>query len=171
MDRFFVEFINWGRKRFVSVKKTTESFKVYDASKANLVSLEELAESVADADVLFFGEEHDDSTGHAIQDSLYGLLLDRYGSVALSMEMFEMDCQPVVDEYLAGFITESKLISDGRAWKKYKEHYKPLLERALELLPPASQKYLPPLPIYTSDSAYFKKITQSPKAHNTADSL
>jgi len=36
------------------------------------------------------------------------------------MEMFETDCQNVLNEYLAGFIREKNFITDARAWHNYK---------------------------------------------------
>ena len=46
--------------------------------------------------------------------------------------MFERDVQYVLDEYLAGFITENHLIASGRAWKNYASDYRPLIEFAKE---------------------------------------
>jgi uncharacterized iron-regulated protein len=52
--------------------------------------------------------------------------------VALSLEQFERDVQPVVDDYLAGKIGEETLKSKGRAWDNYAEAYRPLIEYAKE---------------------------------------
>ncbi|WP_040757477.1 ChaN family lipoprotein, partial [Winogradskyella psychrotolerans] len=86
-------------------------------------------EKVNDADVIIFGEEHDDSLGHVLQYQLYKGLLDSYESVTLSMEMFERDVQMVLNEYLAGLISESKLIHEGKAWHNYSD-YAPLVNLA-----------------------------------------
>jgi uncharacterized iron-regulated protein len=52
--------------------------------------------------------------------------------LALSLEMFERDVQYVLDEYLAGLILESHLISSGRAWKNYASDYRRMIEFAKE---------------------------------------
>jgi len=85
---------------------------------------------MANADVLFFGEDHSDSTGHYLEYTLFKKLSEQYpGKIALSMEMFETDCQNVLDEYLSGFIREKNFITEARAWKNYKD-YRPLIEFA-----------------------------------------
>ncbi|MEL6673064.1 MAG: ChaN family lipoprotein [Bacteroidota bacterium] len=160
-------------------------YKIYDVASQEEISLDQLIAHMSEVDVLFFGEEHNDSLGHNLQDSLYQMLLGKYGTVTLSMEMFETDCQQVLDEYLADYITESKLIKDARAWNNYAEDYKPMVDRAkrkgqvviaanaprryvnlvsrrglsaLETLPKSAQQYLPPLPIYTDDEAYYQRF-------------
>jgi uncharacterized iron-regulated protein len=46
--------------------------------------------------------------------------------------MFERDTQIVVNEYLAGLITEKKFLDDSRPWGNYKTDYRPLVELAKE---------------------------------------
>ncbi|MEM6803845.1 MAG: ChaN family lipoprotein, partial [Bacteroidota bacterium] len=165
----------------IAQKEVPTSFKIYDVKKGKEISLVELSNTASELDVLFWGEEHNDSLGHALQDSLYHLLLKQYGTVSLSMEMFETDGQYIVDEYLAGLITEAKFLNDSRPWKTYEQAYRPLLERAkdkgqaviaanaprryvnmvsrnglgdLEKLSKTAKSYLPPLPIYTEDEGY-----------------
>ena len=105
-------------------------FMIYDMQSEAQLTLEDMVEQLVSADVVFFGETHNDSVAHALQDSLYGLMLRRYGEVSLSLEMFETDVQHVVDEYLEGFIDFEKLRVDGRAWGNYETDYHPLVERA-----------------------------------------
>ncbi|MEL6191912.1 MAG: ChaN family lipoprotein [Bacteroidota bacterium] len=164
------------------------SYKIYSTASQKEISLEEMVADVADVDVLFFGEEHNDSLGHALQDQIYQALLESYGTVTLSLEMFETDCQLIMDEYLAGFIRESKLKKEARAWKNYDDDYRPMVERAKELkqaviaanapgryasmvsgkglgelnkLSPAAKEYLPSLPIYTDDKPYYQRFKKS----------
>lgn len=170
---------------FLTAQST--SYKVYDTENQKEITLEELVVAVAETNVLFFGEEHDDSIGHALQSQIYALLLEQYSTVALSMEMFETDGQLIVEEYLAGHISEDKMTNDARAWGNYKTDYRPMVElakekgksviaanaprryvsliskkglSALESLPKASKKYLAPLPIATDDEAYYKRFEE-----------
>ncbi|MEL7022111.1 MAG: ChaN family lipoprotein, partial [Bacteroidota bacterium] len=156
-----------------------------DTNTQRELSLSALIDLMEDVDVLFFGEEHNDSIAHLLQDKIYEQLLRQYGEVALSLEMFETDNQQVIDEYLAGYITESKLVNDARAWQNYPTDYRPMLERAkllrqaviaanaprryvnmvsrkgldeLRKLPRDSRAYLPPLPIFTEDIAYRQRF-------------
>jgi len=52
--------------------------------------------------------------------------------VVLGMEMFERDVQPVLDEYLAGFIREQDFLKASRPWGNYEANYRPLIEYAKE---------------------------------------
>ncbi len=109
----------------------TDHYKIYDTKNKKTITITELVSSVADANVLFFGEEHNDSIAHRLQDTLYKSLLSQYGTVTLSMEMFERDCQLILDEYLQSFITDERLVKEGRAWSNYKD-YRPMVNTAKE---------------------------------------
>ncbi len=94
------------------------------------MGLEDLADQLAAADVVFFGEEHDNGFGHRQHAMLLRLLHDRRPEMALSMEMFERDVQPFLDEYLAGEIDEEEFLKNSRPWKGYPEFYRPMVEYA-----------------------------------------
>jgi len=160
-------------------------FKIYDVKAKELTTVDKIAAASRDANIIFFGEEHNDSAGHYLEAAIFKALQLQYGNkLALSMEMFETDCQLVVNEYLAGFITEERLIKEGRAWTNYRD-YKPVVETAkqfkldviaanpprryvnmvgrkgmqvLDSLPKASKRYLPPLPYDTSSGKYREKF-------------
>ncbi|KXZ48240.1 hypothetical protein GPECTOR_29g20 [Gonium pectorale] len=105
--------------------------------------------------------------------------------VALSLEMFERDVQAVMDEFLAGAVTEADLMKDARPWPNYVVDYRPLVlaareagapvvcanaprryvslvgrhgAAALNSLPPASRANLPPLPLRPPSEMYAAKI-------------
>jgi uncharacterized iron-regulated protein len=93
-------------------------------------TIDELATASKAADVTFLGETHDDPVAHFLEEHI--LRRTYTPELALSLEMFETDVQYVVDEYLAGFISEDHLKKSGRAWKNYPSDYKPLVEFAKE---------------------------------------
>jgi uncharacterized iron-regulated protein len=93
-------------------------------------SLEELIRESNAAAVTFLGEQHDDPVAHYLEEQI--LRQGSQADVALSLEMFETDVQQVVDEYLAGLVTEEHFLASGRAWKNYKTDYRPLVEHAKE---------------------------------------
>lgn len=165
------------------------SFFVYTAQGERL-SLDAVAASLDTVDVLFVGEVHDDPTAHALQDSLFRQIqayADSAGRAAvLSLEMFERDVQPVLDEYLAGTISERHFVQDARAWPNYAQAYRPLVEAAraaghpvlaanaprryvnrvaqegpaaLSGLSAWAQEWLPPLPYPGPTPAYREKWT------------
>jgi uncharacterized iron-regulated protein len=44
--------------------------------------------------------------------------------------MFERDVQPVLDQYLAGAITEEQFLKESRPWPRYASDYRPIVEFA-----------------------------------------
>ncbi|MDI1243529.1 MAG: ChaN family lipoprotein [bacterium] len=112
----------------------TEKFIVF-TGKGQQSSIEEIMKSLEDADVVFLGELHDDAVAHAIQLEIFKRAIGQFGlkrRVTLSLEMFERDVQTVLDEYLAGQISESHFLLSSRPWPRYKEDYRPLVELAKE---------------------------------------
>ncbi|MDB5137364.1 MAG: ChaN family lipoprotein [Mucilaginibacter sp.] len=172
---------------------STSHYKIYDTKAHKLVSVNDMINDMDKADVLFFGEEHNDSTCHLLEYELFKQLSQKYpGRVALTMEMFETDCQTVLNEYLEGLIREKNFISEGRAWKNYKD-YRPLIELAktghipvvaanaparyvnmvnrmgltgLQNLDAVGKSWLPPLPVDTATGAYYEKFIQVMGGHN-----
>jgi uncharacterized iron-regulated protein len=160
-------------------------YKIYSTAQQKVILPDDIVNDMANADVLFFGEEHNDSTSHYLEYALFKKLSQKYPQkVALSIEMFETDCQNILDEYLDGFIREKNFTTEARAWHNYKD-YRPLIEWAkaghipviaanaparyvnmtnrlgltgLEQLNAISKSYLPPLPIDTAAGGYYEKF-------------
>ena len=170
-----------------------QSVVIYRAKDMKPVSMDSVALELAAANVVFFGEEHDDSLGHVAQFELMKLLQARNPKpLALSLEMFETDCQTVLNEYLSGFINEDRLLKDARPWPTYQQHYRPMVELAkakglavvaanaprryvslvnrrgrasLDSLAKDAKKWLPPLPFDTLDGAYYQKFSKLMGGH------
>jgi len=108
------------------------NYRVFD-SNGNPSSLNRIIEAIAQNDVVFLGEQHDDATAHALQLEIFKAAFEKYGKerkMALSMEMFERDVQVVVNEYLNNLITENHFLLSSRPWNNYKQDYRPLVEFA-----------------------------------------
>ncbi|MFM9903008.1 MAG: ChaN family lipoprotein [Pyrinomonadaceae bacterium] len=111
-----------------------DNYRVYDAN-GNPSSLDAVIKALGGVDVVFLGEQHDDSVAHALEFEIFQRAVDGYAprrKVALSMEMFERDVQIVVNEYLNGQITEAQFLASSRPWGNYKTDYRPLVELAKE---------------------------------------
>ena len=94
------------------------------------IGFDDLIRRVASADVVFFGEQHDDPETHRVE---FGFLdaIGRLGRpVILSLEMFERDAQPLLNDYLAGRIGESDFLAKSRPWDRYITDYRPMVELA-----------------------------------------
>jgi uncharacterized iron-regulated protein len=88
------------------------------------------ADELKNYDVILLGEWHDHPGNHLAEMDLFREIYARSPQLALSMEQFERDVQPVVNDYLAGRIGEEALLSRGHAWGNYAESYRPLVEFA-----------------------------------------
>lgn len=112
--------------------------------------------------------------------------------VVLSLEMFERDVQYILDEYLAGLISEDHFLKSGRPWAHYRENYRPLVELArtegirvlaanaprryvdrvaregpdaLHALSEEAKRSLPPLPYSPPSEAYRAEFLDAMRAH------
>ena len=160
-------------------------YKIYDTRAKQLVTIDKIVTDMAGADVLFFGEEHNDSVAHYLENKIFRALHAQYGDkIVLSMEMFETDDQLALNEYLNGFINEDRLSRDVRLWSNYKD-YRPMIEyarqnkiyviaanpprryvnlvtrrgmRSLDSLSKDAKKFLPPLPYDTLSGRYREKF-------------
>jgi len=104
--------------------------RVYDTRAKEFADFEQLAAKASRADVVFFGEQHDDVATHRMQRALLESIGRRRGDVVLALEMFERDVQPHLDSYLAGATTEDAFLKLARPWPNYARDYRPLVEYA-----------------------------------------
>jgi uncharacterized iron-regulated protein len=135
----------------------------------------DIIKSALKADVVFFGELHDNPIAHWLELQVTkDLYAEKGKDLVLAAEMFERDNQLLIDEYFSGLIKESSFESEVRKWKNYSTDYKPLLKfardkglrfvasnvprryasmvasggfEALEKVSPEGKKYIAPLPV------------------------
>lgn len=162
-----------------------KDYVIYSVKDGKKVKPEQIVEDLENADVLFFGEEHNDSIAHQLQLQLFMEMYERFGDKAIvSMEMFDRDVQYIMDEYLSGLIKKSYFLKDSRKWTNYKD-YEPMVEFAklkglsvlcanapfryvnvatkkglqgLMKLSDQAKKALAPLPYNFADGAYKAKL-------------
>ena len=160
-------------------------YRIYAVAKGKEVTLQEIATDMKNHDVLFFGEEHNDSVTHFLQLEMLKVLHTLYGEqTVLSMEMFDRDVQTVMNEYLDNLIREKHFTKDARAWSNYRD-YRPMVEfaktnklkvvcanaptrytnlagrkgqSALASLPLATRAYYAPVPYDTASGGYYEKL-------------
>lgn len=105
-------------------------YRLIDPQTGAVVPVAAAAQALAQADVVFLGESHRHPANHLAQMALFRAIHEITDDAALSLEQFERDVQPVVDQYLAGEIGEATLRDRGRAWDNYRTSYRPLVEYA-----------------------------------------
>jgi uncharacterized iron-regulated protein len=85
------------------------------------------------AKVVYLGETHDRESDRQQQLAIIQTLFNQNSRLAIGMEMFQRQMQPVLDRYLAGKITATELRQQSefdRRWGYQWESYLPILEFA-----------------------------------------
>jgi len=104
--------------------------RVYDTRQQSFIDFEVMLAGVAEADVVFVGEMHDDPNTHRLEAAILDGLQRRKRSLVVSLEMFERDAQGALDAYLSGRIGEDEMFKGSRPCPRYATDYRPLVERA-----------------------------------------
>lgn len=105
--------------------------RVYDTKRKRIVDFETMTARLAQADLVFLGEQHNDPRTHQLQAAvLEGVARRRSGPIVLALEMFERDVQGTLDGYLAGTVPESTFLATSRPWPNYPTDYRPMVEFA-----------------------------------------
>ena len=104
--------------------------RVFDTRQQAFVDFELMLSGIAEVDVVFVGEMHDDANTHLLEAAILDGLQRRKRSAVVSLEMFERDAQPSLDAYLAGSMSEEEMLKGARPWPRYATDYRPLVERA-----------------------------------------
>jgi uncharacterized iron-regulated protein len=106
--------------------------RVFDSARGQFSDFESMVATLAKADVVFVGEQHDDPNTHRLERAiLEGLALRRSGLI-LSLEMFERDVQDRVEQFRLGHLSETQFLATSRPWPRYATDYKPLVDFAID---------------------------------------
>jgi uncharacterized iron-regulated protein len=90
---------------------------------------------LAQAQVIYLGETHDDAADHQAQLQIIQTLHGLNPKGAIALEMFQRPSQPLLDQYLSGNITETELQQQSeydQRWGYPWEYYAPILRFAKE---------------------------------------
>ncbi len=103
-------------------------------SKGKKVKYQKMIKDLADSDMVFFGEYHNNPISHWMQIEMAISFFELKGDkLFFGAEMFESGNQLVMNEYLDSLYSEKKMIPEmTQMWKNYKTDYKPLVEFAKE---------------------------------------
>ena len=104
--------------------------RVYDSKEKKYSDFEAMLSELAQAEIVFVGEQHDDPATHRLERAILEGLARRQRPVILALEMFERDVQKTLDDYLAGKLTEEEFLKASRPWPRYATDYRPLIEMA-----------------------------------------
>ena len=113
--------------------KPKPAYRIFTGEKGKAIDFEKMMAGLKDADVVFFGENHNDPICHWLELQVLKELGEVTGKdVVVGAEMFESDNQLILDEYLNGTIKEDQLVKEAKTWKNYKTDYAPLVNYAKE---------------------------------------
>ena len=181
---------------FVSLNVAAQKKSAYKIYKANgkKTSYRKLLKAAKKADIVFFGEEHDNPIAHWFELELTKDLYNKAGKpIILGAEMMETDNQKQVDQYLQGKLDYKSFKKEARLWPNFKTDYKPLMDfakekelpfiatnvprryaskvyhggfKALDTLPAQDKNWIAPLPIkYDKNLSQYKKMLEMMGGH------
>jgi len=104
------------------------AYKLYN-TKGKSVSYKKMIKEMSKADVVLFGEHHNNSIIHWLQLETT-IDLAKIKGLTLGAEMFEADNQVQLNEYLVGKIDQKAFDTVARLWQNYPTDYKPLVDFA-----------------------------------------
>jgi len=109
------------------MKSDKPAYQFFD-SNGKKTTYKKVLKSALDADIIFFGELHNNPICHWLQLELTNDIFGEKGRMLmLGAEMFETDNQLLINEYLTGLVSEKSFEQEARLWPNYETDYKPLL--------------------------------------------
>ncbi len=106
------------------------AYRLYNG-KGKKVSYKKMIHELSKADVVLFGEYHNNPISHWLELEIAKDLADRRPLV-MGAEMMERDNQEALSHYLKGEIDQEGLDTMARLWPNYKTDYAPLINFARE---------------------------------------
>ncbi len=159
---------------FAAFKADKPAYSLFNKNGKS-VKYSKMVKEISDADIVLFGEYHNNPISHWLQlEVTKDLFAVKGENLVLGAEMFESDNQLILNEYLDSLISQKSFEAEARLWPNYKTDYKPLIEFAnknrlvfvasnvprryaslvnkkgfegLEELSDEAKKLIPPLPI------------------------
>lgn len=114
------------------VSAQVQPYEIF-TSEGKEVSFEKMSNNLQKADVVLFGELHNNSIAHYFQVKVAkSLHADKSKKLIIGAEMFERDQAEILQNYVKGNIEEKDFEKEARLWNNYKTDYKPLLNFARE---------------------------------------
>src|ERR1051326_1089997 len=114
----------------ISFKGDKKAYELYD-SNGKVTTYDKLLADAGKADVVLFGELHNNPICHWLELELTkDLYAIKKNDLIQGAEMFEADDQIPVTEYLQGKLSENTFKDEVKLWNNFSNDYKPLLDFA-----------------------------------------
>ncbi len=177
----------------MAMKSDKRAYQLF-SSKGKTVEYKNVLKAISKADIVFFGELHNNAISHWMEYELAkDLIAEKGDKVVLGAEMYEADGQLLIDEYMADLVKYKYFKGQARLWPNDPTDYKPLLQLAhdntipfiatnvprryasavnkggfeiLDQFSDEAKKYIAPLPInYDENVACYKSMQEMMGAH------
>lgn len=113
---------------FTNAQTGKDAYLLFTAN-GKKASYQDVLSKAKDADIVLFGELHDNPICHWLQLELAkDLYIAKNDKLVLGAEMFEADDQIAINEYLKGKISEKTFKDEVKLWTNFATDYKPLLD-------------------------------------------
>ena len=117
---------------FVAFRSDKPAYQLYTPALKG-TTYAKLLRQAADADVVLFGELHNNPICHWLELQLAkDLQTQKKGNLVLGAEMFETDNQAALTHYVQRQTTAKELATEARLWDNYETDYKPITDFARE---------------------------------------
>jgi len=114
----------------MSMSSDKKAYQFFN-KKGKALSYKKLLKEVEGADIIMFGELHNNAISHWMEFQLTKDLVEEKGDkLVLGAEMYEADGQLLVDEYLSGLVKYKYFKAQARLWPNDPTDYSPLLKLA-----------------------------------------
>ncbi|MEC4881938.1 MAG: ChaN family lipoprotein [Scytonema sp. PMC 1070.18] len=171
---------------------TNFDFKEWNKNCGNprdyIYSLDNMVSALKNSNVVYLGETHNSKEDHEKQITIIQELYKQNHKIAIAMEMFQHPYQKIINQYLAGKLSEAELIEKSEYEKRWGfpwENYAPILRFAkykklpvialntpseithkvaregLESLTPSERKLIPPLTEIRTDNEKYRQRLQA----------
>ncbi len=114
----------------MSMNADMRAYQYYN-TKGKKLDFKQVVNNVKDADIIFFGELHNNAISHWMElEMVKALYADKGNKLILGAEMYESDQQLVLDEYMNGGIAYKYFKEQARLWPNDATDYHPILAYA-----------------------------------------
>ncbi len=116
----------------IAFKSDKQAYQLF-SKDGKTVKYKALLSEAKNADIILFGELHNNPICHWLQLELTKDLYNEIqNNLILGAEMFETDNELILSEYISGNIKTRNFEAEAKLWPNYNTDYKPLVEFARE---------------------------------------
>jgi len=132
MERKILLFVLASFIMLVAATSDKPAYRLFN-TKGKIVDYGDLLKEAKKADIIFFGEMHDNPICHWLELELTkDLYNEKKEKLILGAEMFETDNQLLLKEYISKMIRKKDFEAEAKLWKNYATDYAPIVDFARE---------------------------------------